>query len=134
MSRWRQCWPAIWLFDWSDRKRAAAADVFLILSTVLLLMTARWKRFGGIFSAVRRPVRRVHAGAILAWPGGFTHLPDDVMEDLQPFLDRQTPDRDGQRDAARRDLEIVKAAFVALCWAWRLFANVYRTAKDISDS
>ena len=76
-------------FDFSDRKRAQRPLYFLILSTALLLMIARWKRFAEYFP----PFAILFAAFTLEnfWRGRavFTQLPEFVMEDLQPFLDRQ---------------------------------------------
>ena len=78
-------------FDGSDRKRAQRPLYFLILSTLLMLMTARWKRFAEYFP----PFAILFAAFTLEnfWRGRavFTRLPDSVMADLQPFLDRQQP-------------------------------------------
>src|SRR6266850_4365223 len=76
-------------FDGSDRKRAQRPMYFLILSTLLLLMTMRWKRFAEYFP----PFAILFAAFTLEnfWRGRavFTHLPESVMKELQPFLDRQ---------------------------------------------
>ncbi len=121
-------------FDWSDKKRAARPLFFLILSTALLLMTARWKRFAEYFP----PFAILFAAFTLEqfWRGRavFTHLPQDVMEDLQPFLDRQTPTATAKETQHEETWKIIKAAFVALALGLALFGNVYRTAKDINGS
>ena len=121
-------------FDWSDKKRAARPMFFLILSTALLLMTARWKRFAEYFP----PFAILFAAFTLEqfWRGRavFTHLPQDVMEDLQPFLDRQTPTATAKEIQHEETWKIVKAALVALALGLALFGNVYRTAKDIAES
>src|ERR1043166_5904288 len=76
-------------FDFSDRKRAQRPLFFLILSTALLLMNARWKRFAEYFP----PFAILFAAFTLEsfWQGRavFTRLPQDVLADLQPFLDRE---------------------------------------------
>src|SRR5258707_5341983 len=78
-------------FDASDRKRSQRPMYFLILSTLLMLMTMRWKRFAEYFP----PFAILFAAFTLEnfWRGRavFTHLPEDMMQDLQPFLDRQEP-------------------------------------------
>ena len=120
-------------FDGSDRKRSQRPLYFLILSTVLLVMTARWKRFAEYFP----PFAILFAAFTLEnfWRerAVFTHLPDDVMEDLQPFLDRQAaaPAKESGNDETWR---LIKAVFVALALGAALFANVYRTARDIGES
>jgi hypothetical protein len=121
-------------FEWSDRKRAARPLFFLILSTALLLMMARWKRFAEYFP----PFAILFAAFTLEefWRGRavFTHLPQDVMEDLQPFLDRQTPAATAKETQHQETWKITKVAFVASALGLALFANVYRTAKDINES
>ena len=121
-------------FDWSDKKRAARPLFFLILSTILLLMTARWKRMAEYFP----PFAILFAAFTLEqfWRGRavFTHLPQDVMTDLLPFLDRQTPPATAKETQHEETWKIVKAAFVALLLGLALFASVYRTAKDIGES
>ena len=121
-------------FDWSDRKRAERPLFFLIFSTLLLLMTARWKRFAEYFP----PFAILFAAFTLEqyWRGRtvFTHLPQDVMADLQPFLDRHEPAAREKEKQHEETWKIIKAAFVALALGLALFFNVYRTAKDISES
>jgi len=121
-------------FDGSDRKRAQRPMYFLILSTLLLLMTARWKRFAEYFP----PFAILFVAFTLEnfWRGRavFTHLPDDVMEDLQPFLDRQETAATAKENRNEETWRIIKIAFVAVALGIALFANVYRTAKDIRES
>ena len=76
-------------FDPADRKRAHHSLFFLIFSTALMIMTARWKRiaeywppFAVMFSAFALHPWLVGARSTL------THLPTDVLDELQPFLDR----------------------------------------------
>src|SRR5712691_5043806 len=121
-------------FDVGDRERAERPLFCLFLSTSLLLMTARWKRFAEYFP----PFAILFAAFTLEnfWRGRavFTHLPQDVMEDLQPFLDRQKPAATAKETQHEETWKIIKAGFVALALGLALFANVYRTAKDISES
>jgi hypothetical protein len=121
-------------FDGSDRKRAQRPLYLLILSTLLLLMTARWKRFAEYFP----PFAILFAAFTLEnfWRGRavFTHLPQDVMEDLQPFLDRQEPAATAKEIRSEETWKWLKVGFVAIALLLALFANVYRTARDIRDS
>src|SRR5205809_1013421 len=82
--------------DIEDRERAERPLFFLLLSTSLLLMTARWKRFAEYFP----PFAILFAAFTLEnfWRGRaiFTRLPDSVMEDLRPFLARQPPSAPAQ--------------------------------------
>lgn len=120
-------------FDFSDKKRAQRPLYFLILSTVLLLMIARWKRFAEYFP----PFAILFAAFTLEnfWRGRavFTHLPEFVMEDLQPFLDRQ--ETAAERESKElKTWDLIKASLFALLLGIALFFNVYRTSKDIRES
>ncbi len=121
-------------FDGSDRKRAQNPMYFLILSTLLLLMTARWKRFAEYFP----PFAILFVAFTLEnfWRGRavFTHLPDDMMEDLQPFLDRQETGATALELKSDETWKWIKVGFVSLALLAALGANVYRTAKDIGES
>ncbi len=121
-------------FEWNDRKRAERPLYFLILSTLLLLMTARWKRFAEYFP----PFAILFAAFTLEqfWRGRvvFTQLPEDVMEDLQPFLDRQEPTAIAKEVKHEEIWRMIKAGVVAVALSIALFANIYRTSRDIHDS
>ena len=120
-------------FDGSERKRSQKPLFFLVLATVLLLMNLRWKRFAEYFP----PFAIIFAAFTLEqfWRGRavFTRLPDAVLEDLQPFLDR----RETKATAENRREETwrtVKIALAAVALAIIFFAIVYRTAGDINES
>ena len=121
-------------FDWSDRKRAQRPLYFLIFATALLLMIARWKRFAEYFP----PFAILFAAFTLEsfWRGRavFTHLPQDVMADLQPFLDREDATTVKKEEKDKENWRLIKAGIVAVGLGAALFSNVYRTAKDIRDS
>jgi hypothetical protein len=117
-------------FDPADQKRSQQPLYFMILSTVLLLMTARWKRFAEYFP----PFAILFVAFTLEnyWRGRavFTRLPPEVMDDLQPFLDRQQAKETRQLE----NWKMLKAGFVAAALGIALFANVYKTSKDIRSS
>jgi hypothetical protein len=121
-------------FDGSDRKRSQRPLYFLILSTLLLLMTARWKRFAEYFP----PFAILFVAFTLEnfWRGRavFTRLPEFVMEDLQPFLDRQEPAATAKEIRSEETWKYLKVGFVAFALLLALGANVYRTARDIRES
>jgi hypothetical protein len=121
-------------FEGSDRKRSAKPLYFLVLSTLLLLMTARWKRFAEYFP----PFAILFAAFTLEsfWRGRvvFTHLPESVMKELQPFLDRQETAVDAKETRNEETWRWVKSGFVACALGVALFVNVYRTAHEIHDS
>ena len=118
-------------FDFSDRKRAQRPLYFLIISTALMLMTMRWKRFAEYFP----PFAILFAAFTLEsfWQGRavFTKLPEDVLADLRPFLDRQDTAVAEKEKKSESNWQLIKAGLVAVALGVALFANVYRTAKDI---
>ncbi len=120
-------------FDPADRKRAHYPLFFLILSTVLMIMTARWKRiaeywpaFAIIFSAF----------ALQPWLQGarsaFTRLPADVLQELEPYLDREPAP--AIEDDGKELIRLVAASVVALILAGVLSFNVWTTIIDIGKS
>ncbi|HEY6121511.1 MAG TPA: hypothetical protein VIV66_16240 [Pyrinomonadaceae bacterium] len=122
-------------FDPSERKRSHQQLFFLLFSTVLMIMTARWKRiaeywppFAVIFAAF----------AVQPWLEGarsiFTRLPRDVMEELQPFLDRETPDLQTGKSDIKELVHTVAVAIVAVLLGFALFLNLQVTVKDIGES
>lgn len=121
-------------FEGSDRKRSQKPLYFLILSTALLLMNARWKRFAEYFP----PFAVIFVAFTLEqfWRGRavFTHLPDDVLEDLQPFLDRQEPTVVAKEHQQQDIWRIIKIALAAVALGFVFLVNVYRTSHDIADS
>jgi hypothetical protein len=121
-------------FDFSDRQRAQKPLYLLILSTILLLMMARWKRYAEYF-----PPFAILFGAFTLesfWRGRavFTRLPDEVMEDLQPFLDRQETASGREVKEKDKNWDLIKAILAGGVLGAALFANVYRTAGDIRAS
>ena len=121
-------------FGATDRKRSERPLYFLILSTALMLMTARWKRFAEYFP----PFAVLFAAFTLEefWRSRavFTHLPQDVMADLQPFLDRQEGAGTAKEGRHQETWKLIGLGVVGLTLGIALFANVYRTAKDIRES
>src|SRR5260370_10674622 len=117
-------------FDASDRKRSRRPMYFLILSTLLLLMIARWKRFAEYFP----PFAILFAAFTLEnfWRGRavFTHLPEDMMQDLRPFRDRQEPAAVAKDLKHEETWKIIKIGFVPVALRLARAANVYRTHKD----
>jgi hypothetical protein len=56
------------------------------------------------------------------------------MEDLQPFLDRQDTATAKEEKKQQKNWDMIKAGFFAVLLGGALFANVYRTSKDIRES
>lgn len=121
-------------FDGSDRKKSQKPLFFLVLATVLLLMNVRWKRFAEYFP----PFAVLFAAFTLEhfWRGRavFTRLPDAVLQDLQPYLDRQEP---AALAKERKHDELwlwTKIVLAAIGLAGVFFLNVFVTSRDISES
>jgi hypothetical protein len=121
-------------FDWSDKKRSQRPLYFLILSTVLLLMIARWKRYAEYFP----PFAILFAAFTLEsfWRGRavFTRLPDEVLLDLQPFLDRPAAAFVQPETKKHENWKLATTVMVSVALGAALFGNVYRTAKDIREA
>lgn len=122
-------------FDPSDRKRAHHSLFFLVFATVLMFMTVRWKRiaeywppFAVIFSAF----------ALQPWLLGarstFTRLSTDILEELQPFLDRPLSSTPEDDDDLRSLWRTIALAAVTVSLGVALFLNLRATIKDIVGS
>jgi hypothetical protein len=123
-------------FDPSDRKRAHHPLFFLVLATVLMIMTARWKRiaeywppFAIMFSAF----------ALQPWLQGthstLTRLSSEVLDELQPFLDRPDTAITPDNELDLRSLwGTIALAVVAVFLGVVLFLNLRVTIKDIAES
>ena len=77
-------------FEPSERRRGHYPIFFLLFSTALMIMTARWKRIAEYWP----PFAILFAGfSLQPWLEGFrpyiTRLPPDILEELKPFLDRE---------------------------------------------
>ena len=120
------------LFEPADRKRAHYPLFFLIFSTLLMVMNARWRRIAEYWP----PFAILFAAfSVQPWLDGtrsiFTQLPRYMLDELQPFLDRHEPAGLSRR---REMLHWLAAAIVAVILAVVLGTNLRVTAKDIADS
>ena len=122
-------------FDIGERKRAHYPLFFLLFSTALFIMAARWRRiaeywppFAILFSAF----------ALQPWLEGarstFTRLPPDILEELQPFLDRDSEGKPVKETEEQEVVKTIAAGLVALLLGVALFFNVRVTASDIGSS
>ena len=122
-------------FEPSERRRAHYPIFFLLLSTALMIMTARWKRIAEYWP----PFAVLFAGfALQPWLEGYrpylTRLPKEVLEELRPFLDREGMPPT-QHESDWRDLvRTIVAATVALVLSVFLFFNLRSTVKEIGQS
>jgi hypothetical protein len=122
-------------FDPSDRKRAHHSLFFLLFATALMIMTARWKRiaeywppFAVMFSAF----------ALQPWLQGtrstVTRLSTDMLDELQPFLDRPQSATPTKEDDLKALWRTIAAGFIAIFLGAVLFFNLRATVKDIASS
>ncbi|HWT02757.1 MAG TPA: hypothetical protein VN256_21090 [Pyrinomonadaceae bacterium] len=79
-------------YDWSDRRRAVRPLFLMLFSTALMIISFRsrrwveyWPPFAVLFAAFS--LRPLLEGARAA----VGRLPNELMEELQPFLDRHEP-------------------------------------------
>jgi hypothetical protein len=123
------------VFEPSERRRAQQPIFFLLFSTALMIMNARWKRiaeywppFAVLFAAF----------ALQPWLVGFrsylTRLPADVLEELKPFLDRETVVVPEQETDWRDWLRMLAVAAVAVVLSVFLFFNLRSVVKEIGES
>ncbi len=122
-------------FDPADRKRANQSLFFLIFSTSLMIMTARWKRiaeywppFAVMFSAFVLQPWLVGARSAL------TGRPTDLLEELQPFLDRNGPGPQPIADDRMELARTIGAAVIAVLLGVVMLFNLRATVGDIESS
>lgn len=118
-------------FEPSERRRAHYPLFFLLFSTALLIMNARWKRIAEYWP----PFAILFAAfSLQPWLQGFrsylTRLPADVLDELKPFLDRA----DGYETDWREWAKTIGAAVVALILGVVLFFNVSWAVEEIGSS
>ena len=121
-------------FDWSDKKRAARPLFFLVFATILMIFNFNWRRFveywppfavlfaafslQPIFEGVRSSIHR---------------LPVDVLDELQPFLDRTESSEKLKQEREREIWKMIVASVVAVFLGVILFFNVRDTIKSIQE-
>src|SRR5829696_1822978 len=106
-------------FEPSERKRAHYPIFFLLLSTALMIMTARWKRIAEYWP----PFAVLFAGfSLQPWLLGLQPYPrrlsPDVLEELQPFFDRE------EDKALREMLRTIAVVAVSLALTAFLYFNL----------
>ena len=119
-------------FEPGERRRAHYPLFFLLFSTALMIMTARWKRISEYWPvfAVMFAAFSLQAWLRPVFPSYLTRLPEHVLEELRPFFDGATPERIDWREWAR----IIGAAFVALVLGVVLFFNLWSATEEIGRS
>jgi hypothetical protein len=121
-------------FEPSERRRAHCPLFFLLFATALMIMTARWRRIAEYWP----PFAVLFAAFTLQpWLEGLRayprRLPPDILEELEPFLDREaTPVENA--DSFRELVPTIAALSVALVLSIFLFFNLRQTLHEIRDS
>ena len=122
-------------FDPGDRQRSNQQLFLLLFSTALLIMIARWKRiaeywppFAVMFAAFSIQPWLLNARS------AFTNLPTDVLDELQPFLDRDDLAVSSKEEENRALLRTVVGAVTAIALAAALVFNARATIYDIGMS
>ncbi|HEY0004676.1 MAG TPA: hypothetical protein VGB17_07665 [Pyrinomonadaceae bacterium] len=122
-------------FHGGNRKRAQHPLFFLAFSTVLLILNLRWKRiaeywppFAVLFAAFA--LQPVFDGV----RSSIGRLPADVLDELQPYLDREEKEDASRARETEAGWKTIAAAVAALLLGGVLYYNVYRTAGDIASS
>ena len=121
-------------FEPAERRRAHFPLFFLLFSTALMIMTARWRRIAEYWP----PFAVLFAAFTLQpWLDGLRtyprRLPPEILEELEPFLDREgTP---AEKVNSIQELWPTFAALgVALVLSIFLFFNLRATVHEISES
>jgi hypothetical protein len=123
-------------FEPSERRRSAHTIFFLLFSTALMIMTARWKRIAEYWP----PFAVLFAGfALKPWLEGYrpylSRLPAEVLEELKPFLDRERVRAENEQTRDVLDIiRTVAVAVVAAVLCLFLFFNLRATRAEIRQS
>jgi hypothetical protein len=123
-------------FEPTERRRGQYPIFFLLLSTALMIMTARWKRIAEYWP----PFAVLFAGfSLRPWLAGYrpylTRLPAEVQEELKPFLDREVPPPEDDEGSTWPDVvRTVAVTTVAVVLSVFCLVNVYATKQEINQS
>jgi len=123
-------------FEPSEHRRGHYPIFFLLFSTALMIMTARWKRIAEYWP----PFAILFAGfSLQPWLEGFrpylTRLPPDILDELKPFLDREGVAPVTTQESDRREVfRTIAVSAVALVLSVFLFFNLRATTTEIGQS
>ena len=133
-------------FEPSERRRAQYPIFFLLFSTALMLMNARWKRIAEYWP----PFAILFAGfSLKPWLEGYrpylTRLPKEVLEELKPYFDREgvvveRRKKSDPRDVSEQDRDLrnvirkIAVGFVTLVLGIFLFFNLRAASDEIAQS
>jgi len=119
-------------FEPSERRRSHYPLFFLLFSTALMIMTARWKRIAEYWPpfAVMFAAFSLQPWLQQGFRSYLTRLPRDVLDELSPFLDRHEDEKTSWREIAKT----IGAAVVALILGVVLYVNSWWTVAEIGTS
>jgi hypothetical protein len=127
-------------FNWQDRKRTAHALFFLIFSTILLVANARWRRFAEywppfavLFAAFSLQLVFERARS------AYGNLPADVLDELEPYLDRPASVAAAQPGAAGTTMwseryKTLAASIVTVLLMIPMIAMIVAETREIADT
>jgi hypothetical protein len=122
-------------FDPADRKRAHHSLFFLVFATALMIMTARWKRIAEYwppFAVLFCAFALQHS--LEGTRSTLTKLSTDMLDELQPFLDRSHSVAPAPESDWRALARTTVLAVVAVLLGVVLFFNLRQTVRDIASS
>ncbi|MDQ3649802.1 MAG: hypothetical protein M3458_05875 [Acidobacteriota bacterium] len=122
-------------FDGTDKKRAARTLFFLIFSTILLIITARsrrfveyWPPFAVLFAAFSlKPLLEGERRAVGA------RLSAAVLDELRPFLDRHERPQVADEKRRRENWKMALAGVAAVALAIPMIGNIVGVAREIRN-
>lgn len=119
-------------FEPSERRRSHYPLFFLLFSTALMIMTARWKRIAEYWPpfAVLFAAFSLQPWLQQGFRSYLTRLPPDVLDELSPFLDRNEEEKTSWREIAKT----IGAAVVALILGVVLYVNGWWAVAEIGIS
>ncbi|MGI9105231.1 MAG: hypothetical protein ACR2G4_03185 [Pyrinomonadaceae bacterium] len=124
-------------FNWQERKRAAQPLFFLIFSTILLIANARWRRFAEYWP----PFAVLFAAFSLQivfeqTRSAYSSLPDDMLDELEPFLDRPAHVRapHGAAGAWDENWKTVAAFVAGMFLCIPMLTVIIAETKEIGDT
>jgi hypothetical protein len=121
-------------FNWSDKRASARPLFFLAFSTLLMIASFRsrrfveyWPPFAVLFAAFSFQAVLERARSTLG------QLPEEVLEELQPFLDHHSQPKTLDAVRQRERWKTAAATFIALVIGVILFFNIRETINSIKQ-
>lgn len=127
-------------FDWTNRKRAQHAGFLLVFSTILLIATLAQRRWVEYFP----PFAILFAAFSLQQifdrsRQQVAQLPEEILSDLKPFLDRDDESEGDtfvatERPRKKSNFEWAMVALTSVALAGIAFGSIGRARRDIIGS